>query len=155
MTVRPRYRFILGSLMLVFIASVADAATYLTTLRTPLQASPSAKSAWVAALPAGVAVEVSSCSQSWCSATWSGRHGWIARRDLKPARSPRKSTGRGYRNSDGEWVPSPQLNPNGPPPGASAQCNDGTYSFSKHRSGTCSHHGGVRHHRLGAFLRGL
>ena len=27
--------------------------------------------------------------------------------------------------------------------GATARCRDGTYSFSKHRSGTCSHHGGV------------
>jgi hypothetical protein len=30
-----------------------------------------------------------------------------------------------------------------PPPGASAKCRDGSYSFSKHRSGTCSYHGGV------------
>lgn len=30
-----------------------------------------------------------------------------------------------------------------PPPGATALCRDGTYSFSKHRSGSCSHHGGV------------
>jgi hypothetical protein len=29
------------------------------------------------------------------------------------------------------------------PPGATAQCRDGTYSFSKHHSGTCSSHGGV------------
>jgi Protein of unknown function (DUF3761) len=29
------------------------------------------------------------------------------------------------------------------PPGATARCNDGTYSFSQTRSGTCSHHGGV------------
>jgi len=30
-----------------------------------------------------------------------------------------------------------------PPPGATARCRDGTYSLSQHRSGTCSHHGGV------------
>jgi hypothetical protein len=29
------------------------------------------------------------------------------------------------------------------PAGATAVCNDGTLSYSKHRSGTCSHHGGV------------
>lgn len=29
------------------------------------------------------------------------------------------------------------------PDGATAQCNDGSYSYSAHRSGTCSHHGGV------------
>jgi len=31
----------------------------------------------------------------------------------------------------------------GAPPGASARCRDGTFSYSVHRSGTCSHHGGV------------
>jgi len=30
-----------------------------------------------------------------------------------------------------------------PPTGATARCRDRTYSFSGHRSGTCSHHGGV------------
>jgi len=29
--------------------------------------------------------------------------------------------------------------------GATAQCVDGSYSYSQHRSGTCSHHGGVDH----------
>ena len=29
------------------------------------------------------------------------------------------------------------------PAGATAQCRDGSYSFSEHRRGTCSHHGGV------------
>jgi hypothetical protein len=30
-----------------------------------------------------------------------------------------------------------------PPPGATALCRDGTYSYSLHHSGSCSHHGGV------------
>ena len=29
------------------------------------------------------------------------------------------------------------------PAGATAHCGDGTWSFSEHHSGTCSHHGGV------------
>ncbi|HYM00974.1 MAG TPA: DUF3761 domain-containing protein, partial [Blastocatellia bacterium] len=29
------------------------------------------------------------------------------------------------------------------PAGATAQCSDGTFSFSQHHQGTCSHHGGV------------
>lgn len=29
------------------------------------------------------------------------------------------------------------------PSGPTAQCTDGTYSYSAHRRGTCSHHGGV------------
>jgi hypothetical protein len=49
-----------------------------------------------------------------------------------------------YTNSDGQQVHSPAYTDNGQAPaGASAQCGDGTYSFSQHRSGTCSHHGGV------------
>ena len=47
-----------------------------------------------------------------------------------------------YINVDGNCIPSPVDAPSAPA-GATAQCNDGTYSFSAHRSGTCSHHGGV------------
>jgi hypothetical protein len=38
----------------------------------------------------------------------------------------------------------------GPPPGATAVCRDGSYSFSQHHSGTCSHHGGVQQWLTGA-----
>lgn len=41
-----------------------------------------------------------------------------------------------------------------PPPGATARCRDGTYSFSHHRSGTCSHHGGVAKWLTGSSTRG-
>jgi hypothetical protein len=47
-----------------------------------------------------------------------------------------------YRNSDGNCVHRPEQAP-AQPAGATAQCEDGTYSFSQHRQGTCSHHGGV------------
>ncbi len=40
-------------------------------------------------------------------------------------------------------APAPAPAP-GPPAGATAICNDGTYSFSQHRRGTCSSHGGVQ-----------
>ena|GEM_PF-795434 len=49
-----------------------------------------------------------------------------------------------YINSDGNTVQSPAYSTdNSVPAGATAQCGDGTYSFSQHHSGTCSHHGGV------------
>lgn len=47
-----------------------------------------------------------------------------------------------YRNSNGVCVQSPVQAP-APPAGATAKCKDGSYSFSQHRSGTCSGHGGV------------
>lgn len=47
-----------------------------------------------------------------------------------------------YVNSDGVCVPRPTAAA-APPPGATARCVDGEYSFSKHHQGTCSGHGGV------------
>lgn len=48
-----------------------------------------------------------------------------------------------YTNSKGERVQSPTYYKVAPS-GASAECRDGTYSFSRSRRGTCSHHGGVK-----------
>jgi hypothetical protein len=48
-----------------------------------------------------------------------------------------------YVNSAGNTVCSPEESTSGAPAGATAECADGTYSFSESRSGTCSHHGGV------------
>lgn len=48
-----------------------------------------------------------------------------------------------YVNVSGNTVCSPYAAPTAPA-GATAQCNDGTYSMSQHRQGTCSSHDGVR-----------
>ena len=53
------------------------------------------------------------------------------------------SNDRHYTNSDGNRVTAPAKSSNGVPAGATARCGDGTYSFSQHHQGTCSHHGGV------------
>ena len=47
-----------------------------------------------------------------------------------------------YTNTHGNTVQSP-THYDSRPSGASAQCRDGSYSFSQSRRGTCSHHGGV------------
>ncbi len=50
-----------------------------------------------------------------------------------------------YENSNGNTICDPYTPENGEQPaGATAECEDGTYSFSEHRSGTCSDHGGVK-----------
>ena len=49
-----------------------------------------------------------------------------------------------YINSDGKMVHKPAHSKSGKKPAdATAQCADGSYSFSKHHRGTCSGHGGV------------
>ena len=49
-----------------------------------------------------------------------------------------------YVNKAAQEVHSPSASISGKvPAGSSAKCRDGTYSFSKHHSGTCSRHGGI------------
>lgn len=58
--------------------------------------------------------------------------------------APALSNNNTYTNVDGNTVHSPAYSSGGQPPaGATARCGDGTYSFSQHRQGTCSYHGGV------------
>jgi outer membrane biosynthesis protein TonB len=61
-----------------------------------------------------------------------------------PAKAPAASCDSAdhYVNSSGNCVPRP-VQAATAPSGASAKCKDGTYSFSQHRSGTCSGHSGV------------
>jgi len=59
-----------------------------------------------------------------------------------PTPTPGLSNDNSYINVNGNQVHSPAYS-NTTPAGATAICGDGTYSFSQHRSGTCSHHGGV------------
>lgn len=60
----------------------------------------------------------------------------------RPRRTLPPVSGRSYVNVDGVRVPSPVFSDT-KPAGATARCRDGSYSFSQHRRGTCSHHGGV------------
>ena len=102
----------------------------------------------LATIPYGSEVARDNCSSGWCRIAFGGITGYSSQQYLTGSRPPAADacigSGRGYTNSRGEWVPSPcQTSGGGPPAGASAQCRDGTYSFSRSRRGTCSGHGGV------------
>lgn len=102
----------------------------------------------LAQLPPGTALAVGTCEGGWCGVATNvvagyAEQAYLADSALPPATAQR-SEGRGYRNAYGEWVRSPTWTPDSlPPPGATAQCGDGSYSFSNTRRGTCSWHGGV------------
>jgi hypothetical protein len=66
-----------------------------------------------------------------------------APKPVAPAPAPEPvCTNGSYVNTAGNRVCSPAAS-SSVPAGATAQCQDGTYSFSQSRRGTCSHHGGV------------
>jgi hypothetical protein len=143
-------RLIVAALSLFALAPVARAqtasltGTVYTTAPLRLHAAPSDTVA-LATMPAGSAVTIVSCDAAWCSVQYGSLKGYAAKNYLSitpPLSAP--AAGRGYVNSRGIWVPSPTRTlDNAPPAGATAQCGDGTYSFSMSRRGTCSHHGGV------------
>jgi len=115
-----------------------------TTVR--LRSQPSTDAAVRAVIPIGASVHVQVCDSAWCRVQFRRLDGFVAEQFLADtAPSVTLSGGRGYVNSQGIWVPSPsRTSDDKPPPGATAKCRDGTYSFSMSRRGTCSHHGGVR-----------
>jgi uncharacterized protein YraI len=135
-----------------------------TTGDLNLRAGPSTRHRAITTMPLKSKVWVTDCEDGWChlffvsvsnatgfvgyaSEKWIGTKmeavsAAIARQFALPE-TGYPSQGEGYINTDGDWVPSPRHSDDGPPAGATAVCADGTYSFSRHRRGTCSHHGGV------------
>jgi uncharacterized protein YraI len=97
----------------------------------------------LATLPRGARVEVRACAVEWCWIEYGGRTGYVAEKYLTTVARIVKGSNGGYVNALGNFVSSPKASTNGPPAGATARCRDGTYSFSRSRPGTCSHHGGV------------
>jgi Protein of unknown function (DUF3761)/Bacterial SH3 domain len=127
------------------------------TASVNLRESPDINSSVIVVIPKGahvVSYERSSNDTTWVLALYKGSIGYISASYIRlhgPELQNFNSTYKAgtnqtrvkyYTNSDGEKVQS-QTYYDSPPPGATALCRDGTYSFSTHRRGTCSHHGGV------------
>jgi uncharacterized protein YraI len=124
-------------------APLANTTAY-TTAAVTLRAKPEARARSVARLAAETPVHVSACENGWCQAAVKGLSGYLPRLSLSLEPNGTFVQGAGYTNSRGQKVQSPtRAADNQPPAGATAQCRDGTFSFSQSRRGTCSHHGGV------------
>jgi len=117
-----------------------------------LRSTPEITNNKIGTVPKGVAVTVivdSEEHESWTKINYKGKIGYVKTDFLKEVTtknnnySSSRSGVRHYTNSNGVRVKSPTYY-NSAPEGASAECYDGTYSFSQSRRGTCSHHGGVK-----------
>ena len=124
--------------------SARDTIAYTSTILT-VREKPFENAQALGRLDADVTVRVYSCSARWCQVASGRLAGYVREQYISstPTAPPHRA-GRSYINSRGERVPSPTRGANDSvPPGASARCRDGTFSFSRSRRGTCSHHGGV------------
>lgn len=140
-----------------------SAFTKYVTNNLNLRYEPNAHSYILTVIPRGTAVTIDEdCDCKWVPVEYKEYVGYISTKYLSntPVRKTykhyigtsvrkgryssynRRGGIRYYTNSYGNRVQSPTYY-NSRPPGATALCRDGTYSFSQSRRGTCSHHGGV------------
>lgn len=138
---------------LLFILSVSAQLTHkYTSVNLNLRTGPNIHNRVLTVLPKGTKVELQEdCSCKWILVSYNGNIGYVYSKYLTNnvtvnsdsySKSSISSKKKYYTNSRGERVQSPTYYKS-PPPGATALCRDGTYSFSRSRRGTCSHHGGV------------
>ncbi len=119
-----------------------------------LRTSPEIKKNIICEVPKGATVSVIDATtyEGWTKISYNNHSGYVRSNFLSeiPNNSGNYSyTGhqnnkvKHYTNSQGKRTQSPTYYSSAPA-GATAECNDGTYSFSASRRGTCSHHGGVK-----------
>jgi uncharacterized protein YgiM (DUF1202 family) len=115
-----------------------------TTAKVNLRTAPDDSS--ICVIPKGTTLNVIEASEGWSKVTYGKKEGYVSNTFIQPYNNKTLSDSTNihyYKNSKGVKVQSP-THYNKAPEGATAQCNDGTYSFSQSRRGTCSHHGGVK-----------
>lgn len=142
---------ILVQLFFVITISAQNSSKY-TSSNLNLRIEPNTSSQVLVVIPKGTEVNLAeNCDCDWIQVQFNGNIGYVYSKYLTDYKTVNNNTAysettnrsiKYYTNSDGERVQSP-THYDSPPPGATALCRDGTYSFSRNRRGTCSHHGGV------------
>lgn len=137
---------------LLLFAVTLNAQQVITKANVNVRSGPTADSKVLYQIPKGTSVDLNDCQSEWCEVSVSGHKGFIAKQytvsadEYRSIRHAKQAHPTGsvnhYTNSRGNVVQSP-THYDKRPPGATAKCRDGTYSFSQSRRGTCSHHGGV------------
>ena len=134
----------------IFLSYISFGQVKVTTTGVNFRKAPKIENNTICVIPSGTYVTVVEDTVNytdWTKVSYDNKIGFIYSSYLldkdKFEANPPQSKVKYYTNSRGERVQSP-THYKSPPDGASAECMDGTYSFSRNRRGTCSHHGGVK-----------
>ncbi len=147
---KKRYWIPLGSLGFVFIVAAASGNNQQSTVsniqtQSPSSAVKGAETTSKTVNPDAPVVNAASNPSSKPSAQSPAQQASAPQPQSQNSAQPPLSNNNYYQASSGDEVHSPAYPNSGVPAGATAQCGDGTYSFSENHRGTCSHHGGVAH----------
>lgn len=112
-----------------------------------LRQTPASSGSVVQTLQRGASVEVIKQKGAWFFVSSGASKGWIHGNTIRlenqtvsaiPKTDSKNTTYKSTSKTDSKTG-----GENSNPPGATAKCRDGSLSYSQHRRGTCSHHGGV------------
>lgn len=124
-------------LCVISVLSAAGQGLMEATSSVNLRAGASTEYRVLDVIPRGTRVYVvEKLRNGWNLVVYDGIFGYVSSRYLIDRT-------RHYWNIDGLRVSSGSVSASSVPSGATARCVDGTYSYSRNRRGTCSHHGGV------------
>jgi len=137
---------ILISFVIITLSVFAQTEIKTTITNLNLRNSPSDTGFIVTIIPKGTVIQINNSNQEsndWTQVSYKNKTGYVFSTYLVSSTSTQNSQPKYYKNSKGNTVQSPTYYDSAPE-GASAECWDGTYSFSQSRRGTCSRHGGVK-----------
>ncbi|HMG15516.1 MAG TPA: DUF3761 domain-containing protein [Saprospiraceae bacterium] len=144
---------ILVNILFLFLALDISAQNAVVKNTTNMRETANSSSRALIQISKGTQIYVDPSKSLWCKTNYKGYNGYVNKNFIhineghvkKPSKSPviHQPIVKSYINSKGQRVQSPAAY-DATPADACAQCYDGTYSFSQHRRGTCSHHGGVQ-----------
>jgi uncharacterized protein YraI len=150
--------FVLFTIVVATIMNLAAQTQFQTTANLNMRSLPCTCAEVTTVIPKGAKIYVLNYEdEKWARVSYNGQINYVSRKYITPHqesyqiqqskshstyRTPSSAGVRYYTNTYGERVQSPTYYQTAPA-GATAQCRDGSYSFSRNRRGTCSHHGGV------------
>jgi uncharacterized protein YraI len=150
--------YLISTILILTLSAAAQIQLRTTSVNLNFRTSPFLGENIICVIPIGATLYVDYLNQTyikWIKIDYEGKSGYVYAKYIKDPELKNNYNSASYKfinsgpvikyytNSKGEKVQSPTYY-NTAPAGATAQCRDGTYSFSRSNRGTCSHHGGVR-----------